>query len=83
VIAYTRFARDNVIIRFFYIFVFLIFKVLNILQFLSNSSYVLISYSFIIFFSIIAFAFAAFVNFIIINLYIFFNSCADFGYIIL
>jgi len=24
-----RFARDNVIIRFFYIFVFLIFKVLN------------------------------------------------------
>jgi len=66
-----RLVRGNITIRFF------IYS-----YFLSNSSHVLILYFFIIFFSITAFAFAAFGNFVIIIIY-FFNSYANFGYIIL
>jgi len=71
VIIRTRFARGNVITRFFYIFVLLIFKILNnSIIFVEQFARFNIVF-FIIFFSIIAFAFAAFVSFIIINLYIF------------
>jgi len=66
-----RFVRGNVITRF-YIYSYLKYlKYLVILQFLSNSLYVLILYSFFIYFLITAFVFAAFANFIIINSYVF------------